>query len=136
MTTREYLSQIRRYDKMISNKLEEISNLRYMAYGTSAPANEERVQSSGSNDKLGTFVCKIIDTERYVDKIVSKRWEIVHEIENMDNTDEYNILAKKYILQKTIKEIAIEEHETERHVLRLVSKSMNSFENKYGKKYL
>lgn len=121
---------------MISNKLEEISNLRYMAYGTSAPANEERVQGSGSNDKLGAFVCKIIDTERYVDKIVAKRWEIVHEIENMDNTDEYNILAKKYILQKTIKEIAIEEHETERHVLRLVSKSMNSFENKYGKKYL
>ena len=136
MTTREYLSQIRRFDKMISNKREEIYNLRAMVYGTSAPMGGDRVQSSGDKDKLGAFMSKIVDTEREMEGLVSKRWRIVQEIESLDDTDEYNVLAKKYILQKNIKEISIEEHESDRHTLRLVSRAINSFEEKYGKNYL
>lgn len=136
MTTREYLSQIRRYDKMIANKREEILNLRSMVYGISAPMGGDRVQSSGDKDKLGSFMSKIVDTEREMEALVSKRWGIVQEIESLDDTDEYNVLAKKYILQKSIKEIGIEEHESDRHTLRLVSRAINSFEEKYGKNYL
>lgn len=136
MTTREYLSQIRRFDKMISNKREEIYNLRAMAYGTSAPAGGDRVQSSGDKDKLGSFVGKIIDTEQELGEMISKRFKIVQEIESLEDTDEYNVLAKKYILQKNIKEISIEEHESDRHTLRLVSRAINSFEEKYGENYL
>lgn len=135
MTTKEYLSLIRRYDKMIANKREEILNLRSMVYGTSALIGGDRVQSSGDKDKLGSFMSKIVDTEREMEVIVSKRWEIVQEIESLDDTDEYNILAKRYILKKNVKEIASEERETERHVFRLISKAMINFEKKYGKKY-
>ena len=136
MTTREYLSQIRRYDKMIANKREEILNLRSMVYGISAPIGGDRVQSSGDKDKLGSFMSKIVDTEREMETLVSKRWGIVQEIESLDDTNEYNVLAKRYILQKNIKEIAIEEHESDRHTLRLVSRAINSFEKKYGENYL
>lgn len=136
MTTKEYLSQIRRYDKMIANKREEILNLRSMVYGTSTPMGGDRVQSSGDKDKLGSFMSKIVDTEREMEEIVSKRWGIVQEIESLNDTDEYNVLAKKYILQKNIKEISIEEHESDRHTLRIVSRAINSFEKKYGKNYL
>ena len=136
MTTREYLSQIRRFDKMISNKREEIYNLRAMVYGTSVPMSGDRVQSSGDKDKLGSFMSKIVDTEREMEELVSRRWEIVQEIESLDDTDEYNVLAKKYVLQKDIKEIAIEENETTRHTYRLISRAIESFENRYGAKYL
>ena len=136
MTTREYLSQIRRYDKMIANKREEILNLRSIVFGTGMQMCGERVQSSGDKDKLGSFMSKIVDTEREMEALVSKRWGIVQEIESLENTDEYNVLAKKYILQKGIKEIAVEEHETERHVLRVISRATSNFENKYGRKYL
>lgn len=136
MTTREYLSQIRRFDKMISNKREEIYNLRAMVYGTSVPMGGDRVQSSGDKDKLGSFMSKIVDTEREMEELVSRRWEIVQEIESLDDTDEYNVLAKKYVLQKDIKEIAVEENETPRHTYRLISRAIESFENRYGAKYL
>ena len=94
------------------------------------------MQSSGDKDKLGSFMSKIVDTEREMEEIVSKRWGIVQEIESLNDTDEYNVLAKKYILQKNIKEISIEEHESDRHTLRIVSRAINSFEKKYGKNYL
>lgn len=136
MTTREYLSQIRRFDKMISNKREEIYNLRAMAYGTSAPAGGDRVQSSGDKDKLGSFVGKIIDTEQELSEIISKRFEIVQEIESIEDTDEYNVLAKKFVLQKDVKEIAVEEHKTMRQTFGLISKALTSFETKYGEKYI
>ena len=42
MTTKEYLSQISRLDRMIKNKLTELSQLKEMTCGLSAIPNEER----------------------------------------------------------------------------------------------
>lgn len=136
MTTREYLSQIRRFDKMISNKREEIYNLRSMVYGTSVPMGGERVQSSGDKDKLGSFMSKIVDMEQELKEMISKRCSIVREIENLENVDEYDVLAKKYILQKNVKEIASETGKTPRQIFSVTSRAIDNFEKKYGHKYL
>ena len=136
MTTREYLSQIRRYDKKISNKREEILNLRSMVYGTSAPMGGDRVQKSGDKDKLGSFMSKIVDMEQELKEMISKRCSIVQEIENLENVDEYDVLAKKYILQKNVKEIASETGKTPRQIFSVTSKAIDNFEKKYGHKYL
>lgn len=136
MTTREYLSQIRRYDKKISNKREEILNLRSMVYGTSAPMGGDRVQKSGDKDKLGSFMSEIVDMEQELKKMISKRCSIVREIENLENVDEYDVLAKKYILQKNVKEIASETGKTPRQIFSVISRAIDNFEKKYGYKYL
>lgn len=136
MTTREYLSQIRRYDKKISNKREEILNLRSMVYGTSAPMGGDRVQKSGDKDKLGSFMSEIVDMEQELKKMISKRCSIVQEIENLENVDEYDVLAKKYILQKNVKEIASETGKTPRQIFSVTSRAIDNFEKKYGYKYL
>ena len=70
MQTKEYLNQISRMNRMINNKLTEISQLREMACSISAIKNEERVQSTPNFDKIGTVVSKIVDMEKEVDRLI------------------------------------------------------------------
>ena len=54
MDTKQYLNQISRLDRMINNKLSEISQLRELAMSVSAVKSEERVQTTPNFDKIGT----------------------------------------------------------------------------------
>ena len=63
MTTKDYLSQIGRLNRMINNKLIEIQQLRVMAANVSAVSNEEKVQSTPNFDKMGTTFVKIEEME-------------------------------------------------------------------------
>ena len=46
MTTKDYLNQISYYNKIIDNKLIEITQYKELSYSISAVVNEERVMSS------------------------------------------------------------------------------------------
>ena len=136
MTTKEYLSQIRRYDCQISNKLEEIKELRLRISGTSSFSNGDRVQTSGSKDQVGSCVSKIVDMEREVDALIDKRLEIVKQIEAISDADMYDVLAKKWILQKGFKVIGIEMKKSDRQVFNIYENAMDLFEHTFGHLYL
>lgn len=136
MTTKEYLSQIRRYDCQISNKLEEIKELRLRISGTSSFSNGDRVQTSGSKDQVGSCVSKIVDMEREVDALIDKRLEIVKQIEEISDADMYDVLAKKWILQKGFKVIGIEMKKSDRQVFNIYENAMDLFEHTFGHLYL
>lgn len=136
MTTKEYLSQIRRYDCQISNKLEEIKELRLRISGTSSFSNGDRVQTSGSKDQVGFCVSKIVDMEREVDALIDKRLEIVKQIEEISDADMYDVLAKKWILQKGFKVIGIEMKKSDRQVFNIYENAMDLFEHTFGHLYL
>ena len=63
MKTKDYLSQVSRLNKMINNKLSEISQLRELSISISAIGNDEKVQTSPNFDKIGTTVAKIDEME-------------------------------------------------------------------------
>ena len=67
MTTKDYLYQIQKYEKLIVNKMNDIGKLRNLAASTSVHVKEVDVQVSSDKDKLGCFVSKIVDMEREVD---------------------------------------------------------------------
>ena len=136
MTTKEYLSQIRRYDCQISNKLEEIKELRLRISGTSSFSNGDRVQTSGSKDQVGSCVSKIVDMEWEVDALIDKRCEIVSQIEAISDADMYDVLAKKWILQKGFKVIGIEMKKSDRQVFNIYENAMDLFEHTFGHLYL
>lgn len=135
MTTKEYLSQIRRYDCQISNKLEEIKELRLRISGTSSFSNGDRVQTSGSKDQVGSCVSKIVDMEREVDALIDKRLEIVKQIEAISDADMYDVLAKKWILKKGFKVIGIEMKKSDRQVFNIYENAMDLFEHTFGHLY-
>lgn len=140
MTTKEYLSQISRLDRMIKNKLTELSQLKDLSQGLSAISNEEKVQTTPNFDRIGTAYCKIEAMEESIDKLideyVDKRDKIIEQIDNMEDETYYDILFSRYIEKKTFEKIAADMHYSFRNTTRLHGKALQAFEKKYGKLYL
>ena len=139
MDTKQYLNQISRLDRMIQNKLAEISQLRELAMSVSAVKNEERVQNTPNFDKIGTAYCKIEEMEEKLDKLidefVNKKNLIISQIDKIENETYYEILFARYIEKKTFEKIADEMTYSWRQVIRLHGRALQEFEKKYGNTY-
>lgn len=139
MDTKQYLQQISRLDRMINNKLAEISQLRELAMSVSAVKNEERVQTTPNFDKIGTAYCKIEEMEEKLDKLidefVDKKNLIISQIDEIENETYYEILFARYIEKKTFEKIADEMTYSWRQVIRLHGRALQEFEKKYGNTY-
>mgnify|MGYP003560378938 FL=1 len=139
MDTKQYLQQISRLDRMINNKLSEISQLRELEMSVSAVKNEERVQTTPNFDKIGTAYCKIEEMEEKLDKLideyVDKKNLIISQIDGIENETYYEILFARYIEKKTFEKIADEMTYSFRNVTRLHGRALQEFEKKYGNLY-
>ena len=140
MKTKDYLSQVSRLNKMINNKLSEISQLRELSVSISAIGNDEKVQTSPNFDKIGTTVAKIDEMENNLDKMIDeylvKRERIIAQIDTMAEESVYQILFSRYIEKKTFEKIATEMKYSWRQIVRLHGKALQQFEKKYGEEYL
>ncbi len=136
MTTKEYLSQISRYNRMIANKLQEISQLKMIAYSISSQNVGEKVQNSYKADKISGIVTEIADKEKELNTFLKKRTEIVNQIENISDINCYDILTNRYVLEKSIKVISVERGMAEKYLISMQKNALKIFEKKYGEKYL
>lgn len=140
MTTKSYLGQIERLEKMIQNKLSEVYQLKTMACSVTVSNEGERVQTSTNKDKLCVSVSKIVDlekeTEELIEKFSQKRKEIINQIDNLENIDYYHILSMRYVSRYTFEEIARKTNWSIRKVFSLHGKALQEFEELYGNLYL
>lgn len=108
--TQVYLEQVERIDIAIKNKLVEKQQWLEIALGITANMDGERVQSSGAKDKMADAVTKCVDMEAeidsLIDKLVDTKREVIHIIEQVNSTVEYNLLHMRYIQYKSLQEIA------------------------------
>ena len=139
MDTKKYLGQISRLDRMIKNKMTELSQYRDLIYGLSAVANEERVRTSPDFDKMTGKVAKVLKIESKIDELideyVDKKNLIISQIDSMENETYYEILFARYIEKKTFEKIADEMMYSWRQIIRLHGKALQEFEKIYGKTY-
>lgn len=140
MTTKDYLNQISRINRMINNKLVELSQLKELACSISAVSSEDRVMATPNFDKIGTKQAKIDEMERNIDALVDeyiiKRDQIVRQIDSMEDENVYNVLFSRYIEKKTFEVIATEMNYSWRQTVRLHGIALKKFEQKYGATYL
>ena len=139
MTTKDYLNQISRLNRMINNKLVEIQQLKEMSCSISAITNGEKVQTSLSPDKIGSSIAKIDEMERNIDSMideyVDKKNLIISQIDSIENETYYNILFAKYVEKKTFEKIADEMTYSWRQIVRLHGRALQEFERLYGDVY-
>ena len=128
MTAKEYLSRIRKFDMVIQNKLAEYQQINSMVYSVSAPVAGDKVQTSGGSDKMSNAVVKMVDIEKSLEYFISERSKIVSQIEAVGDVDLYDVLAKRYILGLSNKEIAYEKKTEERTVSNLLKEAHDEFE--------
>lgn len=140
MTTKQYLNQIDRINRMVNNKLAEIYQLKTMVCSISVSANEDKVQSSSDKDKLGSAVAKIVDLENEINKAidiyVDKKERIVSQIDSIKDIMEYRVLFSRYIEYKTFEQIAEDNDYSVRQILRIHGNALVEFEKKFGQEYL
>lgn len=108
--TQIFLEQPERLDIIIKNKLIEKQQWRDIALGITASMEGERVQSSGSQQKMADAIGRCVDMEAeidgLIDKLIDTKKEVVQTIERLDSPTEYNVLHMRYIQYKSLQEIA------------------------------
>lgn len=109
MKAKEFLLQLKKLDKMIENKMIEQAQWRSIAYGTSAQSDSERVQSSGSKQKMADAIDRYVDIEseidQCIDNMVDTKKDVISVIEQL-NATEYDILHKVYVQYLTFDDVA------------------------------
>ena len=95
-----YLEQIPKLNAMIQNKIAEADQWKDIALGITPQSNGERVQSSGSQQKMADAINRVVDLQaeinELIDKLIDKKQEIISNIEQLSAT-EYDVLHKRYI---------------------------------------
>lgn len=111
MRAKDYLNQISKIDRLIENKIAEMEHWKAIATGTTAYSECDRVQSTGSMEKMADAVARYLDMEGEInadiDRLIDKKQEVISTIEQL-NVDEYDILHKIYVQFKTFQEVAAE----------------------------
>lgn len=136
MQTREYLSQIVRFDRMIENRKMEIEQLRSIATSTTIPPKDVNVKSSSDKDKMGNTVVKVVELEKETSVIISQRSKILRQIENIPDAKMYEVLYQKFVDNKPNKEIKLENITSVRRVQQILNDALAKFESMYGYQYL
>ena len=109
MNARDFLKQTKKLDKMIENKLIEKEQWKSIATGTTAQMGGERVQTSGSQQKMADAIARFIDIEKEIDdcidQLIDTKNDVITVIEQL-NASEYDLLHKVYVQFFTLQEVA------------------------------
>lgn len=112
MKAKNYLMQIKNMDVKINTDLEELAALEALATKTTSVIGDERVQSSGSQQKMADAVTKIVELKEKInseiDRFVGFKAEAKNLIFSVCDGDCIDLLYKRYFLDKKWEEIALE----------------------------
>lgn len=105
-----FLEQDEKAAVQIECFLEEKQQWNDLAVSITACMDGERVQSSGSQDKMGNAVAVCVDMEGEIEQSVvnlaGKRKEIKAVLEKVENPTWYKLLFQRFILHRQLREVA------------------------------
>jgi DNA-directed RNA polymerase specialized sigma subunit len=126
----EHFLQVKMFDTHINDKLEELAMLQDMVMKITASYSTELGGGSGSQDKLGDAVAKIIDLQaeinEAVDAYVDKKREVSRTLEQVQDADQVAVLHKRYFLYEPWEQIACEMNMTYRNVCYIHGKALDA----------
>lgn len=109
MKAKDFLKQVRKYEMLIRNKKAEKAQWQAIATGTTARMDGERVQTSGSQQKMADAIDRYVDMEaeidRVIDYLIDARNDVIRVIEQLP-ADEYDVLHKIYVQAFNLYEVA------------------------------
>ena len=121
MNAKDYLQRIGMYDELITNKRWELAQMRSAAQGITSYSesimigkelhNMEKVQSSGSPQRMADTICSYVDMARTIEEALI-RWEkkkqaIIDTIQTLP-VNEYRVLHMVYVRKISLQEAATE----------------------------
>ena len=112
MNAKQYLQEVNRLNMLIENKLIERNQWRDIALGITGDVEREKVQTSGTQQKMAVAVERYVDIENeineYIDLLYEVKKDVLQTIEQLSSA-EYQILHKVYIQGiKRLADVALE----------------------------
>ena len=105
-----FLSQVKKNEAVIKNKLIEREQWMAMAMSITANYEGERVQAAGNLQKMSDAIAKCVDMQKEIDILIEQfvkvKKEVLSVIEQLD-PDEYDVLHMRYIQHLTNNEVAV-----------------------------
>lgn len=130
---REYLEGIKKLDNLINSLIAEYESMQAMATKVTSVNEGDRVQASGSQEKMADIVVKMVDYQNAInsniDKYVDMKNNILEVLKQLDNADHISVLYKRYFEYKGWEVIACEMGYTYRWVTKLHGRALNSMDN-------
>ena len=112
--TKDFLNQVKKIDTLIKNKREEIEEVRSLAE-TMAISLGEKVQSSGSKQRMADTVERYLELERKLNKDIERllqaKREVLDVIEQLP-LDQYDLLYQVYVRGVQLKCIKTDKSES------------------------
>lgn len=106
----EYLKQIKSMDAKINADIEELAMLEALATKTTAVMGGERVQTSGSQQKMADYVVKITDLKERISFETARFTECRNKAKDIIfaacDSDCITLLCNRYLLYNTWEQIA------------------------------
>lgn len=135
MKAKEYLKQVELLDVKIRQKKIELAGLKEEATCTGAfDYSAEKVQTSAKADSMSKKVAKYIDLENEIHEDIERFTELKHkvigQIHMLDDPKYINVLFKKYIEYKGLKEISKELGYSYDHIRRVHGWALLEFQRK------
>ena len=132
MTTRQYLSQIKKLDLMIDQRIDEAKALVEIAIGLRSPElKQDIVQTSPSGDPIGNAMNKYIDTQREIDSLIDQfvdlKHKIIGEIQQVEDPRYSELLYLRYVKYMSMAEISAAMHYGYEYVCRLHGRALKAF---------
>lgn len=125
-----YLKRIKLYDSIINEKIEEVDRLRSMLEKITPTLKSDVITGGGNQDKLADAVAKIVDLEaeinERIDYYCAIKRAVTKTLEALTNSDQYQVLMKRYVQFKTWEQIACEMNMTYRNVLYIHGKGLQA----------
>lgn len=131
MTAKEYLKQAYRLDAQIKSDLEELSELRRLAYAVSSPGFEQK-----SNPNAATSASFVKSIERIealenhindeIDRFICLKADIRNTISKVNNHEQQMLLRYRYIHLYTWEQISEKMHYSHRWIHSLHGKALKS----------
>lgn len=129
--TTDYLKQPQRLEVLIHNKLIEKQQLKDIAFSITANSDGERVQSSGSQQKMANAVDRLVDMDAEINgliyRFVDTKKKVIATIEQL-STAEYDVLHKRYIQGMTFDEIGAAKGKSTSWATTMHGRALNSLQ--------
>ena len=138
MTAKEYLQQLRMLDIKIRHRKEQVEELRALAMCSGSFASDgDRVQTSGSGDRMSEQVAKYVDLQAEVEEMIrgytEKKDRIIREIHELSDARYVEVLFKRYVEFKKFELISVEMNYDYTWTKKLHFQALQEFELRHTK---
>lgn len=127
----EYLSRIKRQDKMIDRKVDRAARLYALALKTTPTLSDTGAMGGGNQDKLSNAMDKYMDLQaeidRDVDELIEMQGEVYGLLCQIRNQKYYDVLEMHYLQYMTFEQIGVKMGYSRRWAEKLHGRALEVF---------